>query len=434
MLRMAVEILEILCTINEAFWIFVLMEVLFDRRERFQKSKNFFCKYCIPSGSILLYFILVMALNQLTLTSPYTFIAAMLFSIVVVIVFWKSDLILSIAVVGTYGLGLLVKDLIVMFVIGKIGGDSLIQKIAYEPSVERGCMLVISGSSWFLSILLIYFWLKKKKRDVYNVHYLATICVTSYIGLLFFGTQILTNFVEELGVIMIVVMGIIAACVIVPYFMFKYKDMINQLQIVEARNELLAKKYDTISEYYTSNAKLYHDMNHHLNVINHMLTDDESVKAQNYIQSLCKISEQYNKTIYTGIDIIDVILSDKEKRANDKKVEFVVRAQMLPQDIGIEKKDLCTVFANLLDNALEAAIKEIEVKIKISKRMLIIQVKNDFSVVPQKKNGYYQTTKKDSLYHGWGLRSVESMVEKYDGSMECKMENQFFKVNILINF
>ncbi len=432
--RVAVEILEILCTINEAFWIFVLMEVLFDRRERFQKSRNFFCKYCILWGPVLLYFILVMALNQLTLTSPYTFIIAMLFSIVVVIVFWKSDLVLSIAIVGTYGLGLLVKDLIVMFVIGKIGGNSLIQKIAYEHGIERGCMLVIAGLSWFLSILLIYFWLKKKKRNVYGVCYLATICVTSYIGLLFFGTQILTNFVEELDIIMIMVMGIIAACVIVPYFIFKYKDMVNQLRIIEARNELLTKKYDTVSEYYTSNAKLYHDMKHHLNIVNYMLTDGESVEAQNYIQSLCKISEKYNKTIYTGIDIIDVILSDKEKQANDKEVEFMVQAQMLPQDIGIEKKDLCTIFANLLDNALEAVIEEIEVKIKISKRMLIIQVKNDFNVLPKKKNGYYQTTKKNSLYHGWGLRSVESIVEKYDGSMECKMENQFFTVSILINF
>jgi len=321
-----------------------------------------------------------------------------------------------------------------MLMVGKIGGNSLIQKIAYGAGFERASVLFLGSLIWLLIAFTAYILIKKNNININEGRYLSVVCVISYVGLLFLGTQILTNFFHKIDIVIVFMLCIVGACIVIPYFMIKYREMVNQLRVVEARNELLAQSYDTVSRYYTSNAKLYHDMKHHLNAINYMLDGDEKVKIKEYVQSLVEFSEHYKKITYTGVDIIDVILSDKQKQAENKSIIFKVQTQMLPQDIGIEKKDLCAVFANLLDNALEAAEKEIEVKIKLSKQMLIIQFRNDFIVKPKKKNGYYQTTKKDSLYHGWGLKSVESVIEKYNGSMECVAENQIFVVNIIMNF
>ncbi len=425
--------LDALCTLNEAYWLYKILEILFERRDRGRKNK-LLDKRVVLLMLVFVYFVIVKALNWITLTSPYTFVITMLYNIIIAVILWKCDVVMSIAIVGTYGLGLLVKDLIVMFVVGKIGGEELLHKAAYEFGIERLSILFICGGIWFITNTFFVKCINKRKINVNNVRYLAVVCIIGFVGLLFLSMQLLTNFVEELDNVIVLGVCGVAAIVVIPYFRFRYKEMIYRVQIMEERNELLTKQYDSVSEHYTSNAKLYHDMNNHLNVVVHMLNDGDNDNARNYIYSLQGDVVDNKKKVFTSIDIIDVILTDKEKKAIDKNIEFNVRAQLLPQDMDIEKKDLCAVFANILDNALEAAIRRIEVNIKISHRMLIIKVKNDFTNEIKKKNGYYQTTKENAEHHGWGLRSVESVVEKYDGSMECGVCNNDFFVDIIMNF
>ncbi|MCM1327385.1 MAG: ATP-binding protein [Bacteroidales bacterium] len=226
---------------------------------------------------------------------------------------------------------------------------------------------------------------------------------------------------------------IFMACVYVSYFMIKKKELQMRIQIMNTQNDMLERNYEQINEFYTANAKLYHDMNHHLDAVYRMLEKDDKEQAKQYIESLREPMELFSIPLRTGIDMADVILCEMEKRAAVVGISVHMDVQRLPQDIAMKKKDLCALLTNLLDNAVEGAEKEIWVQIKPIHRMLMIQIKNDCIKIPPKENGRLKTTKKTPALHGWGMQIIEQIVSKYEGSMEYHMEKGVFTVEIMMD-
>lgn len=122
-----------------------------------------------------------------------------------------------------------------------------------------------------------------------------------------------------------------------------------------------------------------------------------------------------------------------KKEAEGKGVCLDINAGMVSQDIGIEKKDMCSLFANLLENAMEAAKEEIMVTIKHVHRMLLIEVKNDYQIKPLIKDGRLMTRKENALRHGLGTQNIERIVRKYDGTIEYKIQDHEFYAGIMMN-
>ena len=95
---------------------------------------------------------------------------------------------------------------------------------------------------------------------------------------------------------------------------------------------------------------------------------------------------------------------------------------------------MANILGNLIDNAIEAEQKEeepyIEISIKQEKVFLIISIRN--KCTKMEKLDISKTSKRDSQFHGIGLKSVKKLVKKYDGEISLDLKNQEFVVNILI--
>lgn len=156
------------------------------------------------------------------------------------------------------------------------------------------------------------------------------------------------------------------------------------------------------------------------------------VQARRYIESLQNTLNFVEIERWTGIDVIDVILNEMKKGAKGKGVYLDINAGMVSQDIGIEKKDMCSLFANLLENAVEAAKEEVVVTIKYVHRMLLVEVKNDCQVKPLTKDGRLMTRKENALCHGLGTQNIERIVRKYGGTIEYEIQENEFYVNIMM--
>jgi sensor histidine kinase regulating citrate/malate metabolism len=111
-------------------------------------------------------------------------------------------------------------------------------------------------------------------------------------------------------------------------------------------------------------------------------------------------------------------------------------------DGGLRMKpmDVCSIFANALDNAIEAARKVekdpwVELKIKRTEKFFVINISNaaEGKVDVEKlfmSDGY--TSKKDKEHHGFGLRNIRNAVEDYDGLVKAQSEENTFGLSIMI--
>ena len=105
----------------------------------------------------------------------------------------------------------------------------------------------------------------------------------------------------------------------------------------------------------------------------------------------------------------------------------------------LDVMDICTIFGNILDNAIEC---ELRVKER-EKRLihLVVHTKKDFLVVrcenycPETlefQDGLPVTTKADSAYHGYGIKSIRRAAGKYGGAVTVHSGGEWFEITVII--
>lgn len=177
---------------------------------------------------------------------------------------------------------------------------------------------------------------------------------------------------------------------------------------------------------------VYHDMKNHLLLLQTQAGNGQEI--QNSIQKLKDQIQKYENYHHTGNEFLDIIIRDKAKAAQEKKIDFSAVISFEAASF-IEPLDISTIFGNALDNAIEASEKLSEDRRLITVRanrvrnMLVIIVENNTAFTSPEPKG---TTKKDTFAHGFGLPNLKNAVEKYDGQCITKLENGMFTLKIII--
>ena len=98
-----------------------------------------------------------------------------------------------------------------------------------------------------------------------------------------------------------------------------------------------------------------------------------------------------------------------------------------------------SLFGNIIENAIEAAgniddadKRVISVKIREIAGQISIIEENYTAVMPEFVNGLPRTTKKDTDYHGFGMRSIQLIAKKYGGMLTCSADDGVFRLALLI--
>jgi len=220
----------------------------------------------------------------------------------------------------------------------------------------------------------------------------------------------------------------------------------NHIEETRLKNELtfiqtiLNNQYKNFQNYRESIELVhikYHDLKHQIAALR---AEDDPEKRREWIASMERELELYEINFNTGNKVLDTILSGRQLLCNKYAVRctYVIDGSKLG---FISDSDICSIFGNILDNAQEAVLRIsdpekriINLRVFVQRSFVVVQCENYFSGTVSVKKGVPQTTKKNSDYHGYGIKSVRYTVRKYGGNVVVEPAENWFRVTILIPF
>lgn len=146
----------------------------------------------------------------------------------------------------------------------------------------------------------------------------------------------------------------------------------------------------------------------------------------------------YDAVSKTGNDVLATVLTEKSLLCERSHISWTCMAQGELLNF-MSPVDVYTLFGNALDNALEGsctipntAQRSVAVTVLQRHGAAFIQIENYFSGPLVLQNGLPRTTKGDESNHGYGLKSIQRITERYGGIMNISSEDGIFMLSILI--
>ncbi len=206
-------------------------------------------------------------------------------------------------------------------------------------------------------------------------------------------------------------------------------------RIAVYQNDLIAKHCEEVQNVYRTMRGWRHDYHNHIQAM--LALTDKPQQLRAYLLKLNSDLTTVDTVIKTGNVMVDAILNSKLSLIQSRQINLHAKA-VVPSDLRISEIDLCTVIGNLLDNAMEACLKQeqeserfVRVYIGILKKQLYISVQNS-SGQQIKKSGKTYISTKNSESHGFGLKRIDRIVAKYDGYINRQNEEGIFATEVLL--
>lgn len=180
----------------------------------------------------------------------------------------------------------------------------------------------------------------------------------------------------------------------------------------------------------------WHDVQNHLAILEQMLQKDQnSEEIRSYLTQLKERTRETGTFSNTGNLPIDCIVNYKLRNVGENHITADVNIAV-PEKLDIEISDIITILGNLLDNAIEALMavpddRQLHLKMLYTKGRLILTVRNNFNGEMTYQDGHIISKKKEG-HRGYGLKNVQKILKKYNGSLIIKHKSNFFSANLII--
>lgn len=176
---------------------------------------------------------------------------------------------------------------------------------------------------------------------------------------------------------------------------------------------------------------LAHDLKHELNESTLLISKDKVDELNHRIAA-------FGNSIKTGNDILDLVIAERTLIVQKENINLSIIADGSVLS-NMKQSDCYSLFMNIMDNAIDAVKelpkdqREISLAVRESMGMILIHEVNPFKGTLNFKDGLPQTTKRDSIYHGFGTKSIKGIVDSYSGDCEISIkDNNIYVLNILL--
>ena len=223
----------------------------------------------------------------------------------------------------------------------------------------------------------------------------------------------------------VIILGLYYFAANILKLMYKQRETDRILNDELIHYEEVMKKNDLLR-------KFRHDYQNNLFSLSVLINADQFSDAKEYINNLTEKLSETSLSFTTGNYLADAILSEKNEVAAKNSVAIEFNGK-IPAE-GINNLDLCTVLANLRDNAVQGCAGCVPCTINIDSYVnsssFVMNIRNPVKENLKIANNTIATTKSDSENHGFGLKNVENVVKKYNGFFEIKCEKNIFQASV----
>mgnify|MGYP001054219812 CR=1 FL=1 len=179
----------------------------------------------------------------------------------------------------------------------------------------------------------------------------------------------------------------------------------------------------------------YHDLKHQIAVLR---AEQDPQRRCDFLDGMEAEIRTYEAQNKTGNSVLDTVLTGKSLYCARHGVELTCVADGARLDF-MDIVDICSIFGNLLDNAIECELniqdkkkRLIHLAVYAKKDFLIIQCGNYCEQILEFQDGIPISTKGDGAYHGFGVKSIRYTAGKYGGTVTIHNQNSWFEMNIVI--
>ena len=160
--------------------------------------------------------------------------------------------------------------------------------------------------------------------------------------------------------------------------------------------------------------------------------------SQEESKELESMIDIYDTNVKTGNDVLDLIIKEKSLLCQKKNIKLKCYADCSKLNF-ITETDLYNLFGNALDNSIEAVSKindydkrRINLIVKNMMSFVSINIENYFEGhIELDKHGIPKTTKNNVQYHGFGMKSIKLIINKYHGDLKIVTDGDIFSLCIL---
>lgn len=249
---------------------------------------------------------------------------------------------------------------------------------------------------------------------------------------------------REYGVLLLISLFAILSLLWCVTVLAKQRKLEQQNMFAETNR----KYYEAMEQQHFEVRRLKHDLANHIQVLSALSEE----KRAAYAEELSGNAAFSHSLSYCGDSTVNAVLTVKKSVMERCHIRVNMEIE-IPAQLPYDKTDLCALYANALDNAMEACMKleepqrEICVKSKAGKGIFCLEVSNpdpdagksgsvnqtkkragSLSEKRSKHSPLLPTSKPDKPNHGFGLQSIQEIVKRYHGRLEVKTESGMFDV------
>lgn len=425
-----IEITNLLSNIAESVMFFMLFEAFLKRRENIYIKHLVFCAVGL---TILLYIC-----NHLFLFSLQNAVGIFIAALIATFLYRGKFIIRLIAVITgtlicgltemiilysiTFILNLSVTDVIYFpeyrilgIILSKMLGIAICNGIRIRTKM---CKLNIKPIYWALFILLfsngvlVVFLFFRMTYELKDIHFDNLVLLSS--GGLFFS---------------------------IFFALYLYEHMAEQNQIIREQEQFeqqmnsQLKHMDEIVLQQNELRRFKHDINNQIVALESYFESGDLEGGRRHMAALSQQFRATGATINTGNNALDAILSTKKSLAESKGIVFHTELR-IQKSLPLDAKDLCVIFGNALDNAIEACNRLPE---NTEKRIDLLLMQDAHSLfcaltntAPAKNDRIFTTSKADKTNHGFGLQNIRDALANYGAEPSIEQEGERFSLSFNI--